>query len=114
MMPVVGTDSVGLVRVTTVRSAIMLVTTPAGMLDDGMPVTAYTVNGADDGVQLTVLDLGATVARCGCRCAATVSSTSRSVCPRHATTLRRPTLTSGQRSGATPTALAVRGSPSTG
>jgi aldose 1-epimerase len=64
MMPVVGTDSVGLVRVTTVRSAIMLVTTPAGMLDDGMPVTAYTVNGADDGVQLTVLDLGATVARC--------------------------------------------------
>ncbi len=41
----------------------MLVTAPAGSLDDGTPVTAYTVGASDDGVQLTVLDLGATVAR---------------------------------------------------
>ncbi len=41
----------------------MLVTTPAGTLDDGTPVTAYTVSATDHGVQLTVLDLGATIAR---------------------------------------------------
>ena len=45
------------------RSAVVLVTTPAGTLDDGTPVTAYTVSATDHGVQLTVLDLGATIAR---------------------------------------------------
>lgn len=41
----------------------MLVTAPAGTLDDGTPVTAYTVSATEHGIQLTVLDLGATVAR---------------------------------------------------
>ncbi len=41
----------------------MLVTSPRGTLDDGTPVTAYTLSATEHGLQLTVLDLGATVAR---------------------------------------------------
>ena len=41
----------------------MLVRSSFGALDDGTPVTAYTVSADGHGIQLTVLDLGATVTR---------------------------------------------------
>ena len=52
---------VSIVNVTTVRSAAVLVTSPFGALADGTPVKAHTLSAAPDGIQLTVLDLGATV-----------------------------------------------------
>ena len=41
----------------------MLVRSSFGALDDGSDVTAYTLSADERGVQLTVIDLGATVAR---------------------------------------------------
>ncbi len=41
----------------------MLLTSPFGALPDGTGVTAFTLGSSDDGLRLTVLDLGATVAR---------------------------------------------------
>ncbi len=41
----------------------MLVRSSFGTLDDGSEVTAYTLGADERGVQLTVLDLGATIAR---------------------------------------------------
>ncbi len=41
----------------------MLVRSSFGALDDGSDVTAYTLGADERGVQLTVLDLGATIAR---------------------------------------------------
>ena len=41
----------------------MLVRSSFGALDDGSDVTAYTLGAEERGVQLTVLDLGATIAR---------------------------------------------------
>lgn len=52
---------VSIVNVTTVRSAAVLVTSPFGALADGTTVKAHTLSAAPDGIQLTVLDLGATV-----------------------------------------------------
>jgi aldose 1-epimerase len=47
----------------TMENATMLVTSPFGALPDGADVTAFTLGSSDDGLRLTVLDLGATVAR---------------------------------------------------
>src|SRR6476659_8320400 len=41
----------------------MLPTAPFGTLPDGSQVTAHTLSASSGGLQLTVLDLGATVAR---------------------------------------------------
>ena len=41
----------------------MLVSAPFGTLPDGSDVTAHTLSASAEGVRLTVLDLGATVAR---------------------------------------------------
>ena len=41
----------------------MLVTSPFGTLADGSAVTAHTLSASPEGIRLTVLDLGATVAR---------------------------------------------------
>jgi aldose 1-epimerase len=41
----------------------MLVTSPFGTLADGSTVTAHTLSASPEGLRLTVLDLGATVAR---------------------------------------------------
>jgi aldose 1-epimerase len=45
------------------ENAAMLVTSPFGALPDGSAVTAFTLGTDHHGVRLTVLDLGATVAR---------------------------------------------------
>ena len=92
----------------------MLVTSPFGTLPDGSDVTAHTLARRPEGLRLTVLDLGATVARLRMPSPAAVSPTSCSGCARPPTTRRRPTPTWAPPSAATPTGSPERASPSTG